>query len=194
MTRRADAFLVALVLAGTWLWAAQQHLEHVDRPKLQAKIDLHEKVLENRAEDPYQYKLWAITHVLEGARRAFRTDHEHVFLANTILSLALLVWLHHAWLRSIAGRVGALAGALTLGALLHTLFLTYYHHPYEFWGVAGFCLLLQGSRADGTGSRSRSSRCSRASCGTSTRSWRRCGASGACGKATASGRRSRTGS
>jgi hypothetical protein len=42
-------------------------------------------------------------------------------------------------------RTASVAGTLALGALLHTLFLTYHHHPHEFWGVCGYLLLLRGT-------------------------------------------------
>jgi len=140
---RAERVLCGLLLLGVVCWMVRAHWETIDLPKQAAKIHLHEDVLANRAPDPYQYKLWAITHVLEGAAQITGASRGMVFYVNTCLSLLVLVLLHHLWLRTYVGPHAALVGALALGALANVLFLTYAHHPYEFWGVALFCLLLR---------------------------------------------------
>jgi len=147
-TTRSDRLLCGLVLAGVLCWMVRAHWEQIDLPKQAAKIRLHEQVLENQAPDPYQYKLWAITHVMEATSRWTGMSRGNVFYVNTCLSLLLLVLLHHAWLRSLVHTPAALVGGLALGALANVLFLTYAHHPYEFWGVALFCLLLRQIERD----------------------------------------------
>jgi hypothetical protein len=108
------------------------------------KLEHHADVLQNRAPDPYQYKMFAIEHAFELVARRTGIPLETVYYAGTCVALGLLVLAHHLWLLSVAGREGALAGSLALGALANTLFLTYVHHPHEPWGVALYCLLLAG--------------------------------------------------
>ncbi len=127
---------------------ARAHIEDVDIAHADLKAALHESVLENRAPDPYQYKLWIITHVLEGVRRLTGTSLKNVFFGNTVASLGFLLLAHHLWLKGVAPRGWALLGSVTLAALANVLFLSYHHHPYEFWGVGLFCFLLLGVLRD----------------------------------------------
>ncbi len=145
---RGDRLLCGLLLLAVCCWMIRAHWEQVDLPWQEAKVALHERVLANDAPDPYQYKLWAITHVLQWVHEATGLELGNVFYANTLLTLLLLVLAHHLWLRTWAGPVPALVGGLALGALANVLFLTYVHHPYEFWGVALFCLLLRAVERD----------------------------------------------
>jgi hypothetical protein len=136
--RRAVAALLALVI-GT---LAAHHAVRVDRDGMRFKEPLHEAVLRGEAEDPYQYKMWTVSVAIEGARRATGVPLAWAFYANTVLSLAALVLAHHAWLRSLfSARVAAL-GATALGVLGNVLFASYWHQPYDFWGVSLFCLLI----------------------------------------------------
>jgi hypothetical protein len=146
--RRGEGLLLLLLLAATWLWTAQAHWQDVDLARGPQKAWLHERVLENAARDPYQYKLWLITEALEAVRVWGGYDLETVFCANTLLALLLLVIAHQAWLRSLVDRRTAVLGGVLLAALANALFLIYYHHPYEFWGVALFCFLLRGVQRD----------------------------------------------
>jgi hypothetical protein len=141
-----DRILAFLLLVGCWLWMSRAHLENVDVARAEAKARLHGLVLEKAAPDPYQYKLFAIAHALEVVKNRTEAPLEDVFYGNTIASLAFLVLLHHLWLRSVAPRGTALFGGVLLAALANVLFLDYFHHPHEFWGVGLFCLLLAGIR------------------------------------------------
>jgi hypothetical protein len=146
--RRVDRLLLVAVylgLAATLAWA---HVVRVEEPQMAWKLRLHEKTLENVAPDPYQYKLVAISWAFEGVRRATGLGLAAIFAINTYLSLAALLFAHHAWLARLYGRREAVLGTLLLAALAHGLFLDYYHHPYEFWGLAGFCLLLRAVAAE----------------------------------------------
>lgn len=140
----ADRLLCWLLLTAVCCWMVRAHWEQVDLPWKLQKVQLHEQALANQAPDPYQYKLWAISHVLEWAHETSGESLPNVFYANTLLSLVLLMLAHHFWLRTWVGTRTALVGGLALGALANVLFLTYAHHPYEFWGVAFFCVLLRG--------------------------------------------------
>ncbi len=95
-----DRILATLVLVACWLWMARAHIEDVDI----AHAELHVLVLENRAPDPYQYKLWIVTQVLEGVRRLTGTPLKNVFFGNTVASLGFLLLAHHLWLKGIAPR------------------------------------------------------------------------------------------
>jgi len=143
-TDRQQRIIVLSLLLGCWLWLSRTHLEQVDLPFFQIKQDLHEQVVRNQGPDPYQYKLWFVSRGFELVERRLGLPLPAVFIANTLLSLALLVALHHVWLRSLVPPLTALVGTLAMTALANILFLGYYHHPYEFWGVALFCLLLAG--------------------------------------------------
>lgn len=135
----------ALLLA-VCLWMVRAHWEtiDIDPVKETAKVRLHEQVLANEAKDPYQYKLWLVTLAFDRVQAWTGEDLPRVFLVNTLLSLLFLVLAHHLWLRSLVGAPAALVGGLLLGALANVLFLTYFHHAYEFWGVGLFCILLRG--------------------------------------------------
>jgi hypothetical protein len=132
-----------LLAVAAWLWMTQAHIDPIDEAQLGPKERLHAEVLANRAPDPYQYKLWIVTHALEAVHESTGISLEWVFYANTFLSLGLLVLCHHRWLRTYVGARGALLGTLALAALANSLFRIYHHHPYEFWGVALFCVLLR---------------------------------------------------
>lgn len=142
--------LSAVLLLGITLWMVRAHWEDIDADtaKQAAKLRLHEQVLVNEAPDPYQYKLWWISHAAEWVSAQTGRDVGWLFCANTLLSLLLLVFCHHLWLRSLVSPPAALVGAFVLGALANVLFLTYFHHAYEFWGVALFCVLLRGIHRD----------------------------------------------
>jgi hypothetical protein len=146
--RRLDRALIALLVIGSAFWMAQAHWQDVELRWLDGKTALHERVLENQARDPYQYKLWLITEALEQIRVWTGTKLVEVFCVNTLLALLFLVLAHFAWLRSLVAPPVALLGSLLLAGLANTLFLIYEHHPYEFWGVGAFCLLLRGVQRD----------------------------------------------
>ncbi len=145
---RRDALLSLVLLVGVTLWMVQAHWQSIDLPKAEQKEWLHERVLQNEAADPYQYKLWLISVAMEGISVKGDVPIRTVFFASTLLSLLFLTWAHFAWLRALANERTALLGAILLGALANALFLIYYHHPYEFWGVGLFCLLLRGVQRD----------------------------------------------
>ena len=138
--------LATVLLLSMTLWMVRAHWEDIDAdgPKQAAKLRLHEQVLANEAPDPYQYKLWLISLAVEQAHASTGKDVSFLFCANTLLALLFLVWAHHFWLRSLVSPPSALVGSLVLGALANVLFLTYFHHAYEFWGVGLFCILLRG--------------------------------------------------
>jgi hypothetical protein len=142
--------LSGVLLLCMTLWMVRAHWEDIDidGPKQTARMRLHEQVLANEAPDPYQYKLWLISLGTEELHLRTGKDISWVFCANTLLSLLFLVLAHHLWLRSLVRGPAALVGGLALGALANILFLTYFHHAYEFWGVGLFCLLLRGIQRD----------------------------------------------
>ncbi|MCC7138418.1 MAG: hypothetical protein IT460_08345 [Planctomycetes bacterium] len=145
-----DRWLLVALCVGLALLMARAHVENVDHPRLQKKLALHEAVLENRAPDPYQYKLWTISWAVEGVARATGLARDTLYGWNGFLSLLALLAAHARWLSRYAAPRDVLLGTLLLAALAHGLFLDYYHHPYDLWGVAGFCLLL-AAVADGAG-------------------------------------------
>ncbi|MDA1194292.1 MAG: hypothetical protein O2894_03840 [Planctomycetota bacterium] len=132
---------LALVL-GVACWLISAHWQHVDIGKLGDRTRLHAEVLDRAAPDPYQYKLWIIESALDGVARVTGQPMKHVWMANTLLSLLFLVFAHQRWMRRHVGRREALLGTVLLGALGNALFVLYYLHSYEFWGVGLFCLLL----------------------------------------------------
>lgn len=119
------------------------HIQNVDNRWMDEKLEAHALTLENRQPDPYQYKFFAVTWAIEGAHRLTGVSLASLYRANIYLSLLALLLAHHAWIASLYGARAAVVGTLLLSALAHVMFLDYYHHPYEFWGVAGFCLLLR---------------------------------------------------
>ncbi len=136
--------LTALLLVSSALWMAQSYWEEVDLGQLDAKLALRERVLANTAPAPYQYKLWLPEQAFGAVARATGAPIGDVYLGNTVLALLVLVLAHRAWLAALLGPRAALLGVLLLPALAHCLFRIHYHHPYEFWGVAAWCLLLRG--------------------------------------------------
>ena len=146
--RRRDRFLIAALLLGAVCWMARSHWETIEYPQAERAATLHEQVLANEAGDPYQYKLWIISHALERVRIATDWSLADTFRLNTLLALLVLIACHFAWLRTYVSPFSALAGSLLLAALTGTLFRTYYHHPYEFWGIAGYCILLRAMAKD----------------------------------------------
>ncbi len=154
---RLDRVLVAVLLAAVCCWMVRAHWENVDQPKMAAKQRLHRQVLENDAPDPYQYKLWLISGLFDATQSVFdgplfddvrgstgQNALGILFYANTLLSLAFLVLLHHLWLRAYFDAKIASVGCLALAALANVLFLNFYHHPYEFWGLGLYCLMCRG--------------------------------------------------
>ncbi len=141
-------FVALVLLLGVTCWMTSAHWQHVDIGKLEDRIQLHEQVLENSAPDPYQYKLWIIEHGMAWTARATGHPLQHVWMANTLLSLLFLVLLHHLWLRQVVGAREALFGSVLLGALANAVFVIYFLHSYEFWGVGLFCLLLAAIQRD----------------------------------------------
>ena len=145
---RREALLLAILYVGVALALARSHAANVDArspEQVERKLEAHRKTLANEEPDPYQYKFFAIAWAVEGVHRATGLSVRSVYIGNTYLSLLVLLFAHHAWLASLYGRRPAVAGTLLLAALAHALFLGYWHHPYEFWGVAGFCLLLEAA-------------------------------------------------
>jgi len=147
-TPRGERVLIPLLLVAACAWMVRAHWERIDLPEQPAKVRLHAQVLAGTAPDPYQYKLWGISHALAWAASASHQPIGNLFYANTLLSLLVLVFAHHRWLRTWVGPRTALLGGLVLAALANVLFLTGVHHPYEFWGVALFCLLLRAVERD----------------------------------------------
>ena len=143
-----DRVLVAALLVSAICWMARSHWETIEYPEAERAATLHADVLANKAGDPYQYKLYFVSHALETFREATGWELADVFRLNTLLALLLLVWCHHLWLRTYVSPLSALGGGLLLAAMAGTLFRTYFHHPYEFWGVAGYCILLRGIAMD----------------------------------------------
>ena len=142
--------LSGVLLLGVTLWMVRSHWEDIDADEIKqtARLRLHEQVLTNEAPDPYQYKLWLISHAAESLRAPTGRDVAWLFCANTLLSLLFLMAMHQWWLRALVSPPAALVGGLVLGALANVLFLTYFHHAYEFWGVGLFCILLRGMCKD----------------------------------------------
>lgn len=145
---RGERVLAVLLVAAVAAWMIRAHGEGVDHPNLEVKQRLHDEVLENRAPDPYQYKLWPISRAIEIVRTSTGLPFDVVLYGNTLLSLVFLVLLHHLWLRTYVPLTTAALGTILLGALALVLFLNYQHHPYEFWGVGLYCLLLIGIERD----------------------------------------------
>ena len=79
--------LSAILLIGMTLWMVRAHWETIDQAKLESKLALHEQVLANEADDPYQYKLWLISVAFDRIEQVTGTPAEFVFYANTLLSL-----------------------------------------------------------------------------------------------------------
>lgn len=142
--RGRDRALVAFLLLGLGLLLGRAHVTNVDVPARAKKGALHAEVLANRAPDPYQYKLHTVTWAVEHLHRATGVDRFDLYAANVLLSLIVLLFAHQAWMRALVGPREALLGTFLLAGLAHGLFLDYYHHPYDLWGVAGFCLLARG--------------------------------------------------
>jgi hypothetical protein len=143
--RRRDRLLLALVYAGLAVVLAHAHAVNVDQPNEARKLARHAAVLTNAERDPYQYKLFAITWAVEGLHSATGIGVFPLYLANLGLSLFALLLAHHLWLARLYGTREALLGTFLLAALAHGLFLGYHHHPYDLWGVAGYCLLLSAA-------------------------------------------------
>ena len=143
--RLTDRVLLALVYAGLAVVLAHAHAVNVDQPHEARKLARHEAVLKNAEKDPYQYKLFAITWAVEGVHRATGIGVFPLYLVNVGLSLFALLLAHHLWLARLFGTREALLGTFLLAALAHGLFLGYHHHPYDLWGVAGYCLLLSAA-------------------------------------------------
>ena len=143
-----NRLLTTVLLLGIACWMTSAHWQHVDVAKLEHKLHLHAEVLEGTAPDPYQYKLWIIESGLDGVAHVTGAELQHVWMANTLLSLLFLVFMHHLWLRRLVPWRAALFGGVLLGALGNALFVIYYHHTYEFWGVGLFCLLLAAIHRD----------------------------------------------
>ena len=139
---RRDRLLLGLLYLALALILSRAHHENVDSPARAKRLALHEEVLEDQAPDPYQYKMFGISWAVEGVHRATGLSVFDVYAANELLALVALLAAHHLWLSRLYGTRGALLGTLLLCALAHGLFLDYYHHPYDLWGVAGFCVLL----------------------------------------------------
>lgn len=148
--RAGDRWLLVALCLGLALLMARAHVENVDHPRLEKKRALHDAVLENRAPDPYQYKLFTISWAVEGVHRATGVARDALYGVNGFLSLLALLAAHARWLSRFFAPRDVLLGTLLLAGLAHGLFLDYYHHPYDLWGVAGFCLLL-AAVADGAG-------------------------------------------
>jgi hypothetical protein len=149
--KRRDLVLVAAVYLGVAFLMGRAHVANVDRPHAAEKLALHRDVIENRAPDPYEYKMWTVSWAVEGVHRATGARVERIYEANVYLSILALLLAHHLWIsrllsRPDGGRSSATAvavlGTLFVAACAHALFLDYWHHPYDLWGVAGYCVLL----------------------------------------------------
>lgn len=141
-TERRDRWVTVAVLLGLSALLAVTHGARVDEPARAYKVHWHELVVANQAPDPYQYKMWLVTWAVEGAHRATGISVTDLYLINVVLGLTALVFAHHAFLSRLYGRKIALAGAFLLAAYCNGLFRDYQHHPYDFWGVTLYCLLL----------------------------------------------------
>ncbi len=137
-----DRALAAALLIGLAALLAISHIAQVEDRYKARRAEIHAEVLANRAPDPYQYKMFAVTWAVEGIHRATGVSVNHLYMANTTLALLALVLAHHLFLSRLYGRKVALAGAFLLAAYCHGQFRDYQHHPYDFWGVALYCLLL----------------------------------------------------
>lgn len=139
-----DRLIFGILVIASALWMVRSHWESVDEPKMEYKQRLHGQVLANEAPDPYQYKLWLISHGFDTISSATGADLDDVFYANTLLSILFFMLLHHLWLHTYVPEGVAAIGGIVIAALSLTLFRGYFHHPYEFWGLGLFCLLLRG--------------------------------------------------
>jgi hypothetical protein len=146
--RGRDRVLLLVLYAALAIVLAHAHDVVVDQPHRDVKLARHEATIENRERDPYQYKLLAITWAVEGVHRATGVDLVTLYRANGFLSLLALLLAHHLWVGRLLGSRAGVVGTLVAAALAHAFFLGYHHHPYEFWGVAGFCLLLSACGRD----------------------------------------------
>lgn len=141
-------FVVGALLVAAALWWTQAHLDTIDKPFATQKAALHEAILANEAPDPYQYKGWALSHAVAFAARSTGVEPTRWFESLVLAGLLALVFAHHAWLRTWFGTRDALVGGLLLVALGHILLRGWHHHPQEFLGVAGHCLLLRAIARD----------------------------------------------
>ncbi len=130
------------VILGIGAMLATAHLWWIDLPAMPKKLAHHAGTLANTEPDPYQYKFWAISWLIEGVHRATGIGLSHLYIANTCLGIVALVLAHERWLRHLCGPRAALVGTFVLAAYCHSMFRRYHHHPYDFWGVALFCCLL----------------------------------------------------
>jgi len=140
---RRDTILVAVLLLGLGTVLSHAHAVRVDNPNEARKVERHEATLRNQERDPYQYKLFTISWAVEAVHRTTGAPVFTLYLWNGFLATLALLVAHFAWLARLYGRRAALLGTGLLAALAHGLFLGYHHHPYDLWGVAGFCLLLR---------------------------------------------------
>lgn len=147
---RRDTILVAVVLLGLAAILSHAHAVRVDHPNEARKVARHEATLRNEERDPYQYKLFTITWAVEAVHRATGAPVFCIYLVNGFLATFALLAAHFAWLARLYGPRSALLGTGLLAALCHGLFLGYHHHPYDLWGVAGYCLLLRAMAGGAT--------------------------------------------
>jgi len=139
---RRDRALLAILYVALAVVLSHAHAVRIDQPNRARNLERHADVLRNGERDPYQYKLWTISWAIEGVHRATGADVFKSYLVNGFLAVLALLLAHHRWLGALYGTREALLGTLLLAALAHGQFLGYQHHPYDLWGLAGFCLLL----------------------------------------------------
>jgi hypothetical protein len=139
---RAILVMICVAIAGM---LAYWHHVNVDEPNKEDILLRHEKTVQNLENDPYEYKYVVVAKAIESASRATKAAVFDLYGVNGFLSLLAFLFAHQLWIGRLYGPRTGITGTLLLAAILHAYFQGKQHSPYDFWGAAGFCVLISGA-------------------------------------------------
>jgi len=144
-TARRDRAILLMICVAIAAMLAYAHRVSVDEPNKEDILRRHENLVGNLENDPFQYKYVVVAKVLQRAADATKIGVFDLYSIHGFLSLLAFLLAHQLWIGRLYGPRTGITGTLLLAAILHAYFQGKQHYPYDFWGAAGFCLLISAA-------------------------------------------------
>jgi hypothetical protein len=140
--RRFNAVALAIIVSVS-VAVAYGYYRTVDRPNLEPRLELHERIMNGTAEAPYRYRV-LVPAVCEALRRMLGVamSRDAAFLLSYALydlgAVILFLWLLFAYLRGWFPRERALIGVLFAAAAMPVALRDHYFQPWSLLEAALF--------------------------------------------------------
>jgi hypothetical protein len=152
-TRKIEWIALILIISVSAV-LAYGYFNRIDRPKHEARLELHGEIVGGTAPSPYRYRV-LVPLAGEGMTRAlsFVLSAKHAFLLSyliyDLLAIFLLLWTLFLWLRNWFSAEQALTGALFVAGTIPIALQDHYFQPWSILEVGLFTaslLAIRGKR------------------------------------------------